>query len=153
MNLLVKGITIVDPNSEFNLQTCDVRVENGKIIAIENKLDPKKGEEVTEASGAILTPGFFDLNCTIGDPGLETKEDIQTGTAAATAGGFTGIAVLPTTKPVVQSKGEVAYILNKAKNNLVDVFPIGAISKDSVSYTHLDVYKRQFEDGSEPSSS
>lgn len=130
MNLLVKGIKIVDPNSEFNLQTCDVRVENGEIVAIASELKSQKGEEIAEGNGAILTPGFFDLNCTIGDPGLETKEDLETGTAAATAGGFTGIAVLPHTKPVIQSKGEVAYILNKAKNNLVDVFPIGAISKD-----------------------
>ena len=130
MNLLVKGIIIVDPNSDFNQQTCDVRVEHGNIVAIEDKLETKNGEEVFKANGAILSPGFFDLNCSIGDPGLETKEDIQTGTAAAMAGGFTGIAVLPTTNPVVQSKGEIAYILNKAKNNLVDVFPIGAISRD-----------------------
>ncbi|RZK49239.1 MAG: dihydroorotase, partial [Pedobacter sp.] len=130
MNLLVKGITIVDLNSKFNKQICDVRVENGKIIAIGKKLTSKDGEEVFDGDGAILSPGFFDLNCTIGDPGLETKEDIQTGTAAAKAGGFTGIAVLPTTRPVVQSKGEVAYILNRAKNNLVDVHPIGAISNN-----------------------
>lgn len=130
MNLLVKGITIVDLNSKFNQQICDVRVENGKIIAIGKKLTSKDGEEVFDGDGAILSPGFFDLNCTIGDPGLETKEDIQTGTAAAKAGGFTGIAVLPTTRPVVQSKGEVAYILNRAKNNLVDVHPIGAISNN-----------------------
>ena len=122
MNLLVKGIIIVDPNSDFNQQTCDVRVEHGNIVAIEDKLETKNGEEVFKANGAILSPGFFDLNCAIGDPGLETKEDIQTGTAAAMAGGFTGIAVLPTTNPVVQSKGEIAYILNKAKNNLVDVY-------------------------------
>ncbi|TKC08360.1 dihydroorotase [Pedobacter polaris] len=130
MNLLVKGITIADPNSEFNQKTWDVRIEQGKITAIEKSLSPAKSEEVYEANGAILSPGFFDLNCMIGDPGLETKEDIQTGTAAAKAGGFTGLAVLPTTKPVVQSKGEVEYILNRAKNNLVDVFPIGAISHD-----------------------
>jgi dihydroorotase len=130
MNLLVKGITIADPNSEFNQKTCDVRVEQGKITAISKSLTPAKGETVFEGKGAILSPGFFDLNCTIGDPGLETKEDIETGTAAAKAGGFTGLAVLPSTKPVVQSKGEVEYILNKAKGNLVDVHPIGAISRD-----------------------
>ncbi len=130
MNLLVKGITIADPNSEFNQKTCDLRVEQGKITAISAQLTPQKGETVFEAKGAVLSPGFFDLNCMIGDPGLETKEDIQTGTAAAKAGGFTGLAVLPNTKPVVQSKGEVEYILNRAKNNLVDVYPIGAISRD-----------------------
>ncbi|WP_199137443.1 dihydroorotase [Pedobacter sp. ASV12] len=130
MNLLVKGITIADPNSEFNQQKADVRVEGGKIVAVEKQLSPLKNETVVEASGAILSPGFFDLNCMIGDPGLETKEDLQSGTAAAKAGGFTGIAVLPTTKPVVQTKGAVEYILNRAKNNLVDVHPIGAISND-----------------------
>ncbi|KQC02219.1 dihydroorotase family protein [Pedobacter sp. Hv1] len=130
MNLLVKGITIADPNSEFNQKTCDLRVEQGKITAISDQLSPQKGETVFEGKGAVLSPGFFDLNCTIGDPGLETKEDIQTGTAAARAGGFTGLAVLPNTKPVVQSKGEVEYILNRAKGNLVDVYPIGAISHD-----------------------
>lgn len=130
MNLLVKGITIADPNSEFNQQKADVRVEGGKIVAVEKQLSPLKNETVVEASGAILSPGFFDLNCMIGDPGLETKEDLQSGTAAAKVGGFTGIAVLPTTKPVVQTKGAVEYILNRAKNNLVDVHPIGAISND-----------------------
>ena len=130
MNLLVKGITIIDPNSEFNQKKCDLRVEQGKISAIAEKLSPVSGEEVFEAKEAVLSPGFFDLNCMIGDPGLETKEDIQSGTAAAKAGGFTGIAVLPNTKPVMQSKGEVEYVLNRARHNLVDVYPIGAISKD-----------------------
>lgn len=130
MNLFIKGITIADPNSEFNQQIVDVRVEQGKITAIEKSLSPLKNETVFEENGAVLSPGFFDLNCMIGDPGLETKEDIQTGTAAAKAGGFTGLAVLPNTKPVVQSKGEVEYILNRAKGNLVDVYPIGAISNN-----------------------
>jgi dihydroorotase len=130
MNLLVKGITITDPNSEFNKKTCDLRIEHGVITAIAKQLTPVKNETVFEGKGAFLSPGFFDLNCMIGDPGLETKEDIKSGTAAAQAGGFTGIAVLPTTKPVVHTKSEVEYILNRAKNNLVDVYPIGAISKD-----------------------
>ncbi|RZL45270.1 MAG: dihydroorotase [Pedobacter sp.] len=154
MNLLVKGTTIADPNSEFNQQTADIRVEKGKITAIAKSLLPLKGEEVFEAKGTIISPGFFDLNCMIGDPGLETKEDIQTGTAAAKAGGFTGLAVLPNTKPVVQSKGEVEYILNRAKNNLVDVFPIGAISHDLEGKELAELFDMQnagavaFSDGS-----
>ena len=130
MNLLVKGITVADPNSDFNQQNVDVRIEKGEITSMAKNLSPIKGEQVFEGKGAVLSPGFFDLNCMIGDPGLETKEDIESGTAAASAGGFTGLAMLPITNPIVQSKGEVAYILNKAKGNLVDVFPIGAISKD-----------------------
>ncbi|TKC65408.1 dihydroorotase [Pedobacter hiemivivus] len=133
MNLLITGVTIADPNSQFNQQKCDVRVEHGKITAIESKLGTlkaTKGETIFDGSGSVLSPGFFDLNCAIGDPGIETKEDIYTATAAAAAGGFTGLAVLPHTKPVVQSKGEIAYIINKAKGNLVDVLPVGAVSQD-----------------------
>jgi dihydroorotase len=130
MNLLIKGITVADPTSEYHQQVCDIRIEKGIIVAIANQLPPQNGDQVIDGKAQFISPGFLDLNCTIGDPGLETKEDITSGTAAAQAGGFTGIAVLPTTKPAVQSKGEVAYLLNKAKNNLVDVYPIGAISKD-----------------------
>jgi len=128
MNLFIKGITIADPNSEFNQQTCDIQVEHGKITAISKQLTPNKGDQVFEAAGLFLSPGFFDLNCAVGDPGLETKEDLATATATAKAGGFTALAVLPYAKPVVQSKGQVEYILNKVKGNLVDVYPIGAIS-------------------------
>ncbi|WP_461790949.1 dihydroorotase [Pedobacter sp.] len=128
MSLLIKGITIADASSEFNGKTCDVRVENESIVEIGSGLSAKKSETVFEANGAVLSPGFFDLNCFFGEPGLETKEDIKTGTAAAAAGGFTGVAIMPNTKPVIQSKSEVEYVINKAKGNLVDVHPIGAIS-------------------------
>lgn len=133
MNLLITGVTIADPNSKFNQQKCDVRIEDGKITAVDNKLgglSAVKGETVFDGAGSVLSPGFFDLNCSIGDPGFETKEDIYTATAAAAAGGFTGLAVLPHAKPVIHSKGEVAYIINKAKGNLVDVMPVGAVSQD-----------------------
>jgi len=129
MNLLVKNVTIADPQSKFNHQQCDVRIENGTIKNI-GKLTADKEETVFDAQGAFLTPGFFDLNCAAGDPGFETREDIQTLTATAQAGGFTGLALLPHTSPVVQSKSQVEYIINRAKNNLVDVLPVGAISQN-----------------------
>jgi dihydroorotase len=129
MSLLIKGITIADASSEFNGKTCDVRIENDVIVGIGNDLSAEKSDDIVESKGSILSPGFFDLNCFFGEPGLETKEDIITGTAAAAAGGFTGVAIMPNTKPVVHSKTEVEYILNKSKGNLVDVHPIGAISQ------------------------
>ncbi|MCJ0743833.1 dihydroorotase [Pedobacter montanisoli] len=130
MNLLVKSIKIADPKSEFNSKTCDIRIEKGSITAIAEHLTANKNEQVFEAAGSILSPGFMDLNCMIGDPGFETKEDLKTGTAAAKAGGFTAVAVQPSTKPVIHSKSEVEYLLNKAKGNLVDIYPLGAISQN-----------------------
>jgi dihydroorotase len=162
MNLLLTGVTIADPNSEFNHQVCDVRVVQGMIVEIGKALKPQASaeaqgkEELVEGKGAFLSPGFFDLNCSIGDPGFETKEDIQTASAAAQAGGFTGLAVLPHTKPVVHSKAEVEYIINKAKNNLVDIYPIGAISHDLEGKELAELYDMQkagavaFSDGTKP---
>lgn len=142
MNLLITGVTIADPNSPFNQQNCDVRVEQGKITAI-GKLSPLKSEAIFDAAGCVLSPGFFDLNCAIGDPGFETREEINTAVLAAQAGGFTGIAVTPNTKPVVHSKAEVEYIINRAKNNLVDVLPIGAISRDLEGKELAELYDMQ----------
>jgi dihydroorotase len=156
MNLLLTGVTITDPNSQHNQKICDVRVVQGKIAEIEPTLKPLENETLINGKGAFLAPGFFDLNCSIGDPGFETKEDIKTATAAAQAGGFTGLAVLPHTKPVVHSKGEVEYIINKAKNNLVDVYPLGAISHDLEGKELAELFDMQnagaiaFTDGNKP---
>ncbi|WP_316827712.1 dihydroorotase [Pedobacter miscanthi] len=142
MNLLVKNVTIADPQSKFNNQQCDVRVENGTIKNI-GKLTAEKNETIFDAQGAFLTPGFFDLNCVAGDPGFETKEDIQTLTETAKAGGFTGLALLPQTSPVVQSKSQVEYIINRAKNNLVDVLPVGAISQNREAKELAELFDMQ----------
>ncbi|MCX2493257.1 dihydroorotase [Pedobacter sp. PF22-3] len=142
MNLLVKNVTIADPQSKFNSQQCDVRVENGKIMNI-GKLTADKNETIFDAHGAFLTPGFFDLNCVAGDPGFETKEDIETLTQTAKAGGFTGLALLPQTSPVVQSKSQVEYIINRAKNNLVEVLPVGAISQNREAKELAELFDMQ----------
>ncbi|RZL37826.1 MAG: dihydroorotase [Pedobacter sp.] len=142
MNLLVKNVTIADPQSSFNKQQCDIRVIDGKIQSI-GKLSPEKEEEIFDAEGSFLTPGFFDLNCAAGDPGFETKEDIQTLTGTAKAGGFTGLALLPQTDPVIQSKSQVEYIINKAKNNLVDVYPVGAISQNREAKELAELFDMQ----------
>ena len=156
MNLLLTGVTIADPNSEFNHQQCDVRVTQGKIAEIGKGLQAQDNEEQVNGGGAFITPGFFDLNCSIGDPGFETKEDIRTASAAAQAGGFTALAVLPHTKPVIHSKAEVEYLINRAKNNLVDIYPVGAISRDLEGKEMAELYDMQqagavaFSDGTKP---
>lgn len=156
MNLLITGVSIADPSSQFNQQICDVRVEDGKIASIASQLTPKDDETVFEGKGAYLSPGFFDLNCAVGDPGFETREDLESATATARAGGFTGLAVLPHTQPVLHSKSQIEYIVNKSKGNLVDVFPIGAISLDLEGTEMAELYDMQqagavaFSDGDKP---
>jgi dihydroorotase len=154
MNLLIKSATIVDPNSPFNQQVADILIKNGTITEIAQEINADVA--VFDAKGKQLSPGFFDLNCNIGELGLETKENLQTGTAAAAAGGFTGIALMPNTQPPIHSKSEVEYLLNRAKGNLVDVYPLGSISHKREGKDLAEMYDmylsgaKAFTDGNRP---
>ena len=128
-NLLIQSATILDPQNPLNGKVVDVLIIKGKIAEISKKVNSvDKNTQVISAKGLYLSPGFFDLNVNFGEPGLETKEDMQTGSLAAAAGGFTGLALMPNTNPPVDSKGGVAYIINKSQNQIVDVYPLGCIS-------------------------
>ena len=154
MNLLIKSATIVDPNSPFYQQVADLLIQNGTITEIAR--DITADVEVFDANGKQLSPGFFDLNCNIGELGFETKEDLQTGTSAAAAGGFTGIVLMPNTQPPVHSKAEVEYLFNRAQNSLVDVYPLGAISHKREGKDLAEMYDmylsgaKAFTDGNRP---
>ncbi|QEM10230.1 dihydroorotase [Mucilaginibacter rubeus] len=154
MNLLIKSATILDPGSSFHQQVADILIENGVITKIAE--DIEADAELFDAEGKYVSPGFFDLNCNIGELGLETKEDLRSGTVAAAAGGFTGIALMPNTQPPVHSKSEVEYLLNRSKGNLVDVYPLGTISQKREGKDLAEMYDmyqsgaKAFTDGSRP---
>jgi len=154
MNLLIKSATIIDPNSSFHQKIADILVEDGYISLIAPKVNAKA--ETIDATGKYVSPGFFDMNCNIGELGLETKEDLQTGTKAAMAGGFTGLALMPNTTPPVHSKAEVEYLFNRAKNNLVDIYPLGTISHKREGKDMAEMYDmflsgaKAFTDGNRP---
>jgi dihydroorotase len=123
----IKSCKIIDPNSSFNQQIVDVLIEDGKIAKIGKNLS-FDGESI-DGNGKFLAPGFFDMNVSFGEPGLETKEDFETGSKAAMAGGFTGLAIMPHNLPTTDSKSQVEFLINKAKGNLVDIYPYGCVSQ------------------------
>lgn len=128
-NLLIQSATILDPQSKFYGKIADILVVDGRILETGKNISVSGTKTITiDAKGMYLSPGFFDLNVNFGDPGLETKEDISTGAAAAAAGGFTGLALMPNTQPPIHSKAEVSYLINRSKNSLVDIYPLGCIS-------------------------
>ena len=127
---LITSAKLILPGHTYNGQQVDILIQDGVIADLGNKISPKdRNIQVIDASSAVVSAGFFDLNANIGEPGYETKEDVQSGTAAAAAGGFTGISVHPNTNPAIHSRSEVSLLVNAAKGNLVDVYPIGSISK------------------------
>ena len=140
-SLLITSVKVILPGNEYHQQTVDVLIEKGKIAQIGNTIKvADKTVENIDGTGKILSPGFFDLHANFGEPGLETKEDIRTGTAAAAAGGFTAVAVMPNTEPAIQSRSEVALVVNAAKGNIVDIHPIGAISKKREGKEMAELY-------------
>lgn len=153
MNLLIASATIVDPNSPFHQKKADILIEKGIIKQIAANIS--SDYERFDAEGKYVSPGFFDLNCNIGELGKETKEDLETGTKAAAAGGFTGLALMPNAN-AVHSKTEVEYLVNKAKNNLVDVYPLGTISQKREGKDLAEMYDmhlsgaKAFTDGNRP---
>src|SRR6201985_1745020 len=154
MNLLIKSATITDPNSTHHQQVTDILIEDGIITKIEKGI--QSDAETIDAQGKYVSPGFFDLNCNIGELGQETKEDLNTGSKAAAAGGFTGLALMPNTQPPVHSKAEVEYLFNRAKNNMVDVYPLGTISHKREGKDMAEMYDmflsgaKAFTDGNRP---
>ncbi len=127
MNILIQGCTILDKLSPFNGKIADVLITDGVIQKIATNLNDNA--EIINGSGKYLSAGFFDLNANLGELGLENKEDFETGSKAAMAGGFTGLALMPNTLPPVDAKAQVQYLINRAKNNLVDMYPIGTLSQ------------------------
>lgn len=128
MQLLVKSAKIVDPNSPHNGKVQDVLIENGTITDIKAKIPQAGIKKVVEADDLHLSPGWFDMQANFCDPGFEYKEDLLSGIKAAAAGGFTGVAVVPSTNPPLHSKTQIEYIINKTTGQIVDVHPMGAIS-------------------------
>lgn len=130
MKILIKGGRVLDPANNID-EVTDILIEDGIIseVGVNSELDGV-AMEVIEADGMYVVPGLVDMHVHLRDPGQEYKENIETGTKAALAGGVTSVACMPNTEPVVDNEAVISYIINKAKETgYVNVFPIGAISK------------------------
>lgn len=139
MALLVKNAHIIDPNSKWNGQTLSILIESGKITSIGN--DVKASEAVVfDAEGAYISPGWFDMQAHFNDPGYEHKEDLQSGCQAAASGGFTGVLLLPNTKPVVQNKNAVSYITRDNDRRLVQLYATAAVTPDTQGEDLTEMY-------------
>jgi len=128
--LLIKNGRVVDPSSGQD-GVADVWIEDGLIRGVGAGLSAA-GAEVFDATGLIVAPGFIDMHVHLREPGFEHAETIESGSRAAAAGGFTSICPMPNTAPVNDNATVTSYIVEKArKHAVVNVFPIGAITKGS----------------------
>jgi len=130
MPMLIKNGRVIDPASGVDC-VADVLIEDGRIAAVAPDLSSPNAE-VLDATGLIVAPGFIDMHVHLREPGFEHAENIESGSRAAAAGGFTSICCMPNTKPVNDSATVTSYIVERARRKaVVNVFPIGAITKGS----------------------
>ncbi|TVR77578.1 MAG: dihydroorotase [Chitinophagaceae bacterium] len=129
MHLLLKNITVCDPNSPYNKQTVDILIKNGIIENIKSGINAKN-VAVKDCSNAFISPGWSDLTACSGEPGYEYKEDMRSLSEAGAAGGFTFIGCLPDTEPALHSKSEIEFITTKSSKYICQLIPIGAVTKD-----------------------
>jgi dihydroorotase len=127
-NWLLKGGRVVDPASESD-HVMDVLVRDGKIARVAESI-AADNVATLDLKGKVVAPGFIDMHVHLREPGREDEETMETGSAAAAAGGFTSIAVMPNTDPWNDSQSVTEYIVSQARSRaVVNVFPIGCISK------------------------
>jgi dihydroorotase len=129
-SLLVQGGHVISPEDQLDGEF-DVLVEDGVIRQIAPHLG-LAADEVLEAAGKVVSPGFLDIHVHLREPGGEISETLETGLAAAVAGGFTAVCCMPNTKPVIDRPELVRATIEKSKRiGLALVFPVAAVTMGS----------------------
>lgn len=140
MNLLIKQATIVDSTSPHNSKVMDVLIEKGIITLIKKSITPEKGIKIIESEGLHLSAGWLDMQVNFCDPGYEHKETLGNGLKSAAKGGFTSVCLMSGTNPPLHNKAQIEYVLNRSKDNLVDVLPIGTLSHNQEGKDLSEMY-------------
>lgn len=143
MNVLIKQATVVDSTSPHNGRVVDILIEKGVITQIKKSITPEKGIKTIEEEGLHVSTGWVDMQVNFCDPGNEHRETLENGLKAAAKGGFTSVCVMSGTNPPLHNKAQIDYVVNRAKSNLVDVYPIGTISHDQEGKDLSEMYDMQ----------
>jgi dihydroorotase len=155
MNILIQQAHIVIPDAAHNTAVKDIFIENGVIKKIQDNIN-EPADKTINASNLHVSSGWVDIFSNFCDPGYEHKETLETGANASAAGGFTDVFVLPNTKPVVDAKAQVEYVRQKSKSLPVNIWPLGAITRNTDGKDLAEMYDMEnsgaiaFTDGMHP---
>ncbi|MDP8253180.1 MAG: dihydroorotase [Candidatus Kaelpia aquatica] len=128
MKLLIKNGLVIDLEKKVFKKT-DILVQGKRISKIAKNIK-EKTDSAIDAKGCYVLPGLIDIHTHLREPGREDEESIESGSYAALKGGFTTLCCMPNTEPAIDSSGLVRFIRERSRDvGLVDIYPIGAITK------------------------
>ncbi len=129
MKHILKNAILLQPGHDFHDKQSDLLIEDGILKEIASSISDSEAQ-VYDFKGCHIAPAFCDLYVSICDPGFEYRDDINTITQSALAGGYTAICATADNSPITQTKAQVEYIINKAKNSGVAILPVGAVTEN-----------------------
>lgn len=137
--LLLKNGRMLDTHTG-EIFPADLIIQDGRVERIGKDL-PVKGMETMDLAGKLMIPGLIDMHIHLREPGFEEKETIATGSRAAARGGYTTVACMPNTRPVIDTPDKVRQVrkINIAEGCGVRVLPIAAITRDSAGEVLTDM--------------
>ncbi|MEJ7625763.1 MAG: dihydroorotase [Ferruginibacter sp.] len=155
MKVLIRQATILCSSSPFNGQVKDILIVDGRISRISDTISESVDETITQ-NNIHVSAGWMDVFAHFAEPGFEHKETLESGSAAAAAGGFTDVMIIPNTQPAISSKSQVEYILQKSASLPVNIYPIATITKNAEGKELSEMYDMHasgaiaFSDGKNP---
>lgn len=130
MNLLIRNVKVNDPSSILNGTILNVWIKDGLYHRIGKSMEVPDEIPVLDVEGAVISPGWFDMRVYFREPGEEQKETIRTGQQAAAQGGFTGVLLMPSTVPPLQSNADISFVKRQSSGHLVEVHPSGVLTEN-----------------------
>src|SRR4030042_5396854 len=127
MRLLIRGGHLIDPLAAID-EKMDLLISDGRVEGIGKGLSVTESMAVLDVNGKIVAPGFIDAHSHFRDPGFTYREDLFTGSRAATIGGYTSVIAMGNTQPPTDKPEVVKDILTRArKETNINIFVMGTI--------------------------
>ena len=130
-SILIKNIKIVDSNSPFHESRKNILIKNGIICEITNTKITESANHIIDGSNQMISVGWFDLGTSLNEPGFEHKDELKTLANSAALGGFTELATLPNTNPVIQSKESIKYLISVSEELSIGFYPIAVLTDNA----------------------
>lgn len=140
MNLIIRNAKIIDSKSPFNNKTVDIFIVDGFIKKIGTSLPDLEHTDEIQLDNLHVSQGWFDSSVSLGEPGFEDRETIANGLQVAAKSGFTAIALQPNSFPVLDNQSQINFVLNKALGFATQLYPIGALTKDSAGKDMAELF-------------